>query len=308
MTTQLDSSAEEILRDVARDPRSSLFAIDPTKLVRGLRDASLQASKQAAGWTSAERELLRTHRDEAARLLRDAHRALLLESSSNCAIDPFERPNEEQRAAATHAAIEASRHENGAFARELSKSASSPSSTGRAEPRDAILHASLRLLDLPSTRVQLAFEYVAQNQNETALMVAHDVLRARPGGSVERSAFDVRGVALSALNRRPESRVAFEHAIEIGMRCDLDAAEVAIPMSSRLFLAVLLVDTVGARQCALELDELPERVGSLAQAVGKLIARARRCGLQVDDKARAVARHVLDHGGDRTREVLHAMV
>jgi hypothetical protein len=63
---------EEILRDVARMPDSVLLRAPRSKPTAKLFDVLGPASPMAAGLSSAERELLRAHRDELASVLRDA--------------------------------------------------------------------------------------------------------------------------------------------------------------------------------------------------------------------------------------------
>ncbi|MBM3976943.1 MAG: hypothetical protein FJ299_08135, partial [Planctomycetes bacterium] len=65
----LDPRIEEVLRDIAADPRAKLFTCDVERLVRGLGHAKVQASVSSAGLTSAERHLLTIGREEVARLL-----------------------------------------------------------------------------------------------------------------------------------------------------------------------------------------------------------------------------------------------
>lgn len=68
---------EEILRDVASDPRSSLLKVDRPQHFRGLFERYSNVGPRTAGLTSAEREILRVHRGDVARLLGDVCRARL---------------------------------------------------------------------------------------------------------------------------------------------------------------------------------------------------------------------------------------
>ena len=63
---------EEILHDVARNPESVLLRAPRSKPTAKMFDAIGPAGSMAGGLSSAERELLRAHRDELASLLRDA--------------------------------------------------------------------------------------------------------------------------------------------------------------------------------------------------------------------------------------------
>jgi hypothetical protein len=66
----INPELEELVTAIAADPRATRFNIDPRKLLGGFRDGSLLARPAETGLTSAERELLRTHKAEAAYLLR----------------------------------------------------------------------------------------------------------------------------------------------------------------------------------------------------------------------------------------------
>lgn len=63
---------EELLREVASDPRSTLLRVPRPKVLRTFFEHDPTVSQHATGLRAAERELLRTHRDELAKLLREA--------------------------------------------------------------------------------------------------------------------------------------------------------------------------------------------------------------------------------------------
>ncbi|MCP3917672.1 MAG: hypothetical protein GY711_19175 [bacterium] len=66
--TPLSEELQEVLRDVAQDPRSTLFRVSGNEL------PDEPVSEWSAGWTVAERELLRVYREEVGLLLRDVMR------------------------------------------------------------------------------------------------------------------------------------------------------------------------------------------------------------------------------------------
>lgn len=68
---------EEILREVASDPRSSLLKISRPEHLRGHFERYSNVGPHTAGLTVAERELLQVHRSEVARLLGDMCRTRL---------------------------------------------------------------------------------------------------------------------------------------------------------------------------------------------------------------------------------------
>lgn len=75
---QPEPELEGLLREIALDPRSSLFKIDRPTAIRGLFNREQAASRMMTGLTAAERHLLQVKRSEAALLLREACTALIL--------------------------------------------------------------------------------------------------------------------------------------------------------------------------------------------------------------------------------------
>lgn len=66
----LSQDAEEVLREIAGDPHSVLLRVPREQVTRGLFEDTSPFGSMTAGLSSAERELVRTHRDEVAYLLR----------------------------------------------------------------------------------------------------------------------------------------------------------------------------------------------------------------------------------------------
>lgn len=66
---ELDPNLEEVLRDIAADPRSRLFQTTPRQLALGLRGNIPKISSRQAALTAAERHLVDVHREEVAWLL-----------------------------------------------------------------------------------------------------------------------------------------------------------------------------------------------------------------------------------------------
>lgn len=67
-----DPAVEELLREIAADPDSSLLRVPRPTVVHSLTHRQETVRPTATGLTSAERELLRVHRAEVAKLLREA--------------------------------------------------------------------------------------------------------------------------------------------------------------------------------------------------------------------------------------------
>ena len=68
-TPTIDPHLDEVLHDIARDPRARMFVTSPRQLLHGLSGTIPRLSPRQPGLTSAERELLTVHREEVAELL-----------------------------------------------------------------------------------------------------------------------------------------------------------------------------------------------------------------------------------------------
>jgi len=66
----MEPELEELLHEIARDPRSTLLRVDRPTILRGLFDRDPMVRESCTQLTSAERQLLRVHRSELGRLLR----------------------------------------------------------------------------------------------------------------------------------------------------------------------------------------------------------------------------------------------
>lgn len=78
----VDPELEQLLREVAADPRATLLRIARPQAIRSVYESSIVARESATGLLAAERQLLRVHREELARLLRRACVMLIFESPS----------------------------------------------------------------------------------------------------------------------------------------------------------------------------------------------------------------------------------
>jgi len=75
-TIQLNPEVRELLLDIAKDPRSSLFRTVPREVVTAATMDLPSLSAGTAGWTPAERHLLRGYREELAEALTGVYRRL----------------------------------------------------------------------------------------------------------------------------------------------------------------------------------------------------------------------------------------
>jgi hypothetical protein len=65
-TIRLDDEVVELLGEIAKDPRSTLFGATPRRVVTSAMGGLPRLSAEAAGWTPAERHLIRAHREQLA--------------------------------------------------------------------------------------------------------------------------------------------------------------------------------------------------------------------------------------------------
>jgi hypothetical protein len=66
----MEPELEELLHEIARDPRSTLLRVDRPTILRGLFDRDPMVRESCTQLTSAERQLLRVHRSELGQSLR----------------------------------------------------------------------------------------------------------------------------------------------------------------------------------------------------------------------------------------------
>lgn len=75
-TIRLDPEVRELLLDISRDPHSTLFRTVPREVVTSATMDLPSVSAGTAGWTPAERHLLRGYREELAEALSGVYRRL----------------------------------------------------------------------------------------------------------------------------------------------------------------------------------------------------------------------------------------
>jgi hypothetical protein len=190
----LDPRVEELLRDIAADPRARLFTCDVEKLARGLGQVRVDASLSTAGLTNAERQLLTIGREEVARLLLIAFRERLEEEQDGSFVYSHARmPQETWKSRATRALeqpfdgeaerIDLARRAAGGEAmttRDLLEACVKPTGTSPVD-RSHLLAASQRLADRPTTRIYLAIDFAMKERWEAVAHVLAHQSKCRVG-------------------------------------------------------------------------------------------------------------------------------
>jgi hypothetical protein len=256
----LDPRIEEVLRDIASDPRAKLFTCDVEKLVRGLGHARVQASVSSAGLTSAERHLLTIGREEVARLLLIAFRERLEAEQDGSFLYTHERMGAKEWQARAEAARR--RGFDGQAERvDLARRAAAGESMTTAELLEACVHnagrnsvtradllaASHRLADRPTTRIYLAIDLCQMNRWHGARSVLWKVASGRPGPLEHYYALEWGGICLNAFG-------SFEAAIQLLEEAHRTGSSNQVPVTTtRLSLLSALV-------CALESGSLEHAI------------------------------------------------
>jgi hypothetical protein len=185
---ELDPNLEEILRDIARDPRSTLFHTTPRQLALGLRNRTPRISSRQAALSSAERHLLEVYREEVAWLLYKACQRGVLENP-NCSVGVHRWITRETQVVpltpgewTTHA------DETRRQLQSLSSGPDSLSILGSLDldarfprrPLRGIAIASLRLIPRDETRLLYAMASIQANDNGGSLQALQLVTENHP--------------------------------------------------------------------------------------------------------------------------------
>jgi hypothetical protein len=300
----LDPQLEEVLGDIARDPKARLFMVDPRRLVTGLRAIGGQVSISRAGLRPAERELLRVHREEVASLLIEEARRLRRRDEDSWLVDPRPTKASEVVVAESRAHLaDAWPAPDAPAVRDLLER------LARAGPshgvgRLALVLAALDLVDRPAYRVHLALEYGGASRPRMALATAGEVLASTSSVRVRSSAQQCVATALYVLNRE---QAAYEHF----RAAALDTAVAAdFPDGSAVALGNLLVAEVERASTAgvLEVDRILRDRGldgnEFLTALRDNVARERRHGLRFTPDGCAAARDALPRVGTSCRDLL----
>jgi len=256
-TTLLDPEIEDLLRRIARDPRSTLLRVTRPQLAKGLFERSPAVGAQAAGLTTAERQLLCVHREETALLLRQLfyHR--------------FLRDERMRRMTCMYAAggkkIELGSEQDlgGRLAVQADPTTSDLGDAGASHvladalalPPDAVASpsqialAALRLVPSDNARNYLGYQLVRSGNLRSALRIFEDVAARSPRLSSVVSALSWSGFAYSQMNEPRLCQEMFAKAVRQGDGWPNDAM-------SWLTISVQLGDLQQAERAAAWVDRV----------------------------------------------------
>lgn len=240
----LSVELEELLTDIAKDPKAKLLRVDPRKLARGLGPGRHDASPMQAGLVAAERELLVRYRDALASALMCEFRALLAEDPRHRSYSHIDDPSKNDQSQ-TLALLErndtgsaARGHEFG-DARNLLRRC-----LFRAPDRPvdmlSIASAALRLADRPAIHVCIGHAFLTESKYGSALRCSERAQASGLGAQVVGTALELRGIALEELGDGAGSLASFLQVIpmyerqgwydRIGIECGMSALIVALEL------------------------------------------------------------------------------
>lgn len=306
----LDPRVEEILRDIAADPRAQLFAIDPAKFVRGLSESSVRASASATGLRSAERELLSCHRHEVARLFLVEFRMRLEEDPSNLSVHPYDSPPADERATRIREAADLQlelRAGDQVDARSLLRELVNGAVSHGPPDRARLLAASMRLDDSPTARVYLAYDHAARGEYRSAIRQAERVIAARASAEVLHTAWQASALSHERLGRTVDAIAHFETALDTAQQYHLEPQVQAVPALGALTLSLCVGWRSRVLALAARLDELVGVQARVLREAITIILKERQAGYRVRAATCSLARELSDRPGAASREVFHAL-
>ena len=247
---RLPPELEELVRELARDPRSSLLRVQRPPLVRGVLE---RGSQPTTGLSAAEKELAGVHRTELAALLREACVMRLVEPpEADCVVGrevDVSRRVEVPRVAdwrgrARHALDALDEGLPGADLIDLCVK-----ENGERPSAAQLAAASLRLAPHDSARIYVGVDLVMRDEPRTAIRVLENVLAGAPSPLHASNAWENIGWALLETDRPAEALDAYRRAACAG-------APRSTPLMNAFHVAVLLGETDEALRLGAELDEL----------------------------------------------------
>ncbi len=306
----IDPDLEQVIADLSKDPRASLFLTEPRKLLCGLRDGSLQVAASRTGLLPAEEKLLEVHRHEMAWLLREAFLSEFFAhpaSARNRRVMTKSRQQLEgiarDRLAALPEALQ-NRPEVLVLERFIRP---------RGEPtmpsRMRLLWASLELEDAPNARAYLVFETCALGQFNSAVRLGREVAAEPHSPRIRASALGTVGMALTDLRRPAEALAAYKEAASIALAGDLDPSISVEYLLNVVYLDLQLGDGKDVHEAAsviADLDQLPKR--RLEDAANRVRTISDGSQWTLPPKRRELALQLADNVGPFPRECLHALL
>lgn len=266
----LDPRIEEVLRDIAADPRARLFTCDIGRLVRGLGQAPVHASVNSAGLTSAERHLLSIGREEVARLLLIAFRKRLEVDQDGSFVYLHKRMSlaewnsrataaqrsgfagSEMRVQLSHRVASGAEVSTGELLAACMRPASDFSFA-----RSDLLSASLMLADRPATRVYLAIELVTSARHRAAQRVLASLFSATPDAAVRHYAQVWHAMILGKTQHPASAADEFVRAANCARSGDGLEKSCRLSLLSALWFAARAGDVVRSRAVELLLQQCP---------------------------------------------------
>jgi len=213
----LDPEVEELLREVAADPDSTLLRVPRGKAVRTLREAIQAAGPATAGLNLPERELLRVHRLELASLLRQLCLSLLVNGATSRAfVSRYITPRRTGVLLDPASLGVALEDVSSALARDDHCSSAlvlAACSVHRAADRQPTIlelaAAAHRLHPTAESRILASQHLVLGDSPLCALSLLRLVLDMHPTGTVRTSAWHTIGLAYSRIDRLTRSHDAY---------------------------------------------------------------------------------------------------
>lgn len=304
----LDPHLEEVLADIARDPKARLFMVDPRRLVTGLRSMSRQVSIAQAGLRPAERELLRVHREEVAWLLIEEVRRMREVGQRSAAVDPRPTMASERVADLAGTFLRTDRSIGGARIALDRLLESSGSTSADPTARLALLDAAVQLVDQPSVRAHRLIELVDVGELQTALAEADAILRMRPRCRTATTALQASGAAFRLLGKEDTAVALFRRAAALSSASD------PFPEGRCISIIDLIVCAAhrgaGAEVRALDrsISDLPTDVDQYVQTHARAIAMARDRGSRIQADFRSQLLAVRDTCSPRCRLLLRSLL
>lgn len=305
----LDPDFEEILREVAADPDSSLLRVPRPKLIRGLFDRGEPVGAHEPGLTQAERHLVLVHRNELAWLLRQACLIKLVEGPRNKLFVSRHLSAHREVRLMSFVALE----ERLAAERETAGSVPGgdsaldlltawvKNSTGDVPSVSRLAAASFRLQHTDEARVMAVSELANGSEQRSALLVLGDVLAGHPSESVRESAWSHVGFAYSKLLDFPKAQRAYQQLCQLNEQ---------IPMGwmGRLLMSLQMGDAGGARTSADGLDiATTSHLDVVTEWTTCLLTRRAFGEWSPTREARSLSYALCDSFGEPSRRLTHAL-
>jgi hypothetical protein len=263
----LDPRLLELLSAVGKQSESVLFNYtrgDPTCLPA---HNEVRATGFTAGLSPAEHELLRTHREDLAKLLLEVALTKLCDLAESRVIYVHPRPSAEsllQRSKVSVrqcASLEMMDDRAPAIARLLIGAETPEVSVAQ------IVVASLRLRERPSARVYLAHDALYRNEPHSALQLARQVASHERDPHTLCNALELAGAALGDLGRAAEALTCYQKAHFVASRAKLAGRIIIVSALNAVLHALIVGDAVALRKYGAQVHESLPGSADLVQGI-----------------------------------------